>query len=260
MIGCQRCGTTWTDAALREHPQIYLPRSKQSYFFDRNYSNGLDWYLKRFEGVDQQHIAVGEIATGYCLTDVIPLMAEHFPDVKILMLMRNPIDRAYSNYQSRQVESNWNSFEQALEKDPELLLRGQYIDQIETLMKFYDREKVMFLLYDDLHSNDNEFLQSILKFLGVDPILDSKLIGQRKNASMFPTLRKKLHQVGLKPIVSLMSKSWVGDCVRRSRKNRGKSYQPMNQETKNKLIEHFKPYNKKLSSCLERDLSHWDES
>jgi hypothetical protein len=260
MIGCQRCGTTWTDAALREHPQIYLPCSKQSYFFDRNYANGLDWYMKRFDGVGQQHLATGEIATGYCLLDAIPLMAEHFPNIKLLMLMRNPIDRAYSNYQSRKIESKWSSFEQALDEDPDLLLRGQYIDQIEILMKFYDREKVMFLLYDDLHSDDKKFLRSILTFIGVEPNIDSKLIGQRKNASMFPKLRKLLHQVGLKPIVSIISKSWIGDSVRRSRKNKGKSYQPMKQETKNKLIEHFKPYNKRLSSYLGRDLLHWDAS
>jgi hypothetical protein len=260
MIGCQRCGTTWTDAALRDHPQVYLPVKKQSYFFDRNYEKGIDWFMDRFDEVEEHHQAVGEIATGYCLLDSIPLMAKHFPNIKLLMVMRNPTDRAYSNFQTRQIDSNWASFEDAIESDPDLLERGQYIDQIDTLLKYYDREQILFLLYDDLHTNDRAYLSSVLEFIGVESNVESKMIGQRKNASLFPHLRMRLHQLGFKTIVSLISRSWVGDWVRRSRKNKGKSYSPMNLETKNKLINHFTPYNDRLSAFLQRDLSKWNES
>jgi hypothetical protein len=260
MIGCQRCGTTWTDAALRDHPQVYLPAKKQSYFFDRNYEKGIDWFMDRFDEVEKHHQAVGEIATGYCLLDSIPLMAKHFPNIKLLMVMRNPTDRAYSNFQTRQIESNWASFEDAIESDPDFLERGQYIDQIDTLLKYYDREQILFLLYEDLHTNDRAYLTSVLKFIGVESNVESKMIGQRKNASLFPHLRMRLHQFGLKTIVSLISRSWVGDWVRRSRKNKGKSYSPMNLETKKKLINHFTPYNDRLSAFLQRDLSKWNES
>ena len=99
MIGCQRCGTSWIDAALRDHPQVFLPKMKQSYFFDRNYKNGIDWYMERFKEIEPQQKAVGEIATGYCLPEAIQDMAKHFPDVKLMMVMRNPVDRAYSNFQ-----------------------------------------------------------------------------------------------------------------------------------------------------------------
>ena len=260
MIGCQRCGTTWTDAALREHAEVFLPTKKQSYFFVRNYENGIDWFMARFDGVESHHKAVGEIATGYCLPHAVPLLAEHFPDVKLMMVMRNPIDRAYSNFQSRQAESNWSSFEEAIESDPDLLERGQYIDQIEALLEHYNKEQTLFLLYDDLHGNDKAYLMSILDFLGVDSSVGSNMIGQRKNASMFPHLRKRLHQAGLKPLVATISRSWIGDRVRRIRKNKGRSYQPMSQEMKKKLINHFRPFNEKLADFLQRDLSHWDVS
>ena len=62
------------------------------------------------------------------------------------MVMRNPVDRADSNFQSRQTESGWSSFEQAIETDPDLLERGQYIDQIEGLLQFYDRSQLLLLL------------------------------------------------------------------------------------------------------------------
>ena len=57
MVGCQRCGTTWIDAALRDHPEVYLPPDKQSYFFDRHYERGIDWYLERFDAAGPGHRA-----------------------------------------------------------------------------------------------------------------------------------------------------------------------------------------------------------
>ena len=162
MVGCQRCGTTWTAAALRDHPQVYQPVKKQSYFFDRYYDKGIDWYLSFFKDVKPHHKAVGEIATGYCFPDSVPRMAKHFPDVKLMMVMRNPIDRAYSNYQTRKVEEEWDSFEDAIELDSEFLERGQYIDQVEALLEYYDRDKILFLLYDDLSNNDRAYLTEIL--------------------------------------------------------------------------------------------------
>jgi hypothetical protein len=77
---------------------------------------------------------------------------------------------------------------------------------------------------------------------------------------MFPILRKWLHRLGLKPVVNLMSKSWFGDSVRRSRKNKGKAYEPMNASTKEKLAAHYLPYNERLSAFLQRDLTAWNVS
>jgi hypothetical protein len=258
MVGCQRSGTTWTDAALREHPAIFLPESKQSYFFDRNYDKGMDWFMERFDGSDSTNTAIGEIATGYCLQHAVPLMAEHFPHVQLVMVMRNPIDRAYSNYQTRKTECGWASFEDALETDPEFLERGRYIEQTQALLKYYDREKILFLLYDDLHKDDRGYLKSILDFLGVDSSRESTLFGQRKNAALFPRLRKWLSAFGLNYFIKMTSRSSVGDWIRRSRKNQGNAYQPMKPETKEKLIEYFRPYNDQLSTLLQRDLSHWN--
>ncbi len=259
MIGCQRCGTTWTDAALRTHPQVFLPERKQSYFFDRNYDKGIDWYLERFRDARKEQTAVGEVATGYCLLEAIPFLAEHFPNTKLLMVMRNPIDRAYSNFQSRKIEEGWETFEEALESNADIYERGQYIDQIVRLLAFYNRENILFLLHDDLNSNDKAYIHSIYDFIGVDSAVDTPMIGQIKNAAMYTSWRKRLHQLGLKSIVRLISKSWIGDQIRRSRKNKGRAYMSMNPKTKEKLQKHFAPYNKKLSTFLGRDLSKWDE-
>ena len=254
MVGCQRSGTTWTDAALRNTPpKSIFQRKKQSYFFDRHYNKGIGWYVERFKDVEPQHVAVGEVATGYCLPEAIPLMAKHFPKIKLIMVMRNPTDRAYSNFQSRKAESGWSSFEQAIESDPDLLQRGQYIDQIEQLLSYYDEDQLLLLLYDDLHEDDRLYLNRILDFLGVETDVHTNLIGQRANAAYYTKLRKFLHSIGLRGFVNALSKSRVGDLIRKSRKNSGQAYRPMDIQTKEKLVKHFAPFNVRLSKLLQRD-------
>lgn len=259
MVGCQRCGTTWVDAALREHPEVYLPPQKQTYFFDRHWDKGSSWYLQNFSGVEERHRAVGEVATGYCLPEASLRMAELAPHAKLIMSMRNPVDRAYSYFHSRADEMGWDSFEQALEKDPGLLERGQYIEQIEQLLRHYDREQLLLLFYEELHRSDRAYLRSILEFIGVDPDFESAQFGQRKNAAMFPRLRKSLHRVGLKPFLLSLSGSRFGDSVRRARKRwGGAGYRPMNSETRKRMLEHFQPFNARLEEFTGRDLSEWN--
>ena len=260
MAGCQRCGTTWVDAALREHPEIYLPNQKQTYFFDENYENGFDWYLEQFEARAENHKAVGEVSTGYCLSHAIPRMAEHLPHIKIIMAMRHPVDRAYSNYQVRKAVNNWSSFESALKQDPGFLIRSQYIDQIEALLEYYSRDQIHCIFYDDLRLDDRKYLKSIFTFLGVDNTFESSQIGQQLNASMFPKLRNVLRSIGLKPMVTSLSRSVVGDIVRRRNKQRRKpSSISLDPATRAKLVAHFKPYNDRLFKHLGRTLEHWNK-
>ena len=260
MVGCQRCGSTWVDAALRDHPEIYLPAQKQSYFFDQHYDRGIDWYLDRFRDVTSAHRAVGEIATGYSLPHAVPMMAEHFPDAKLIMAMRHPIERAYSNFRTRRAEQGWSSFEDALEQSPDLLERGAYIDQIEHLLEHYPRDRMLFLLYDDLDRDDRAYLRRILEFLEVDPDIDSRQIGQRKNAAAYPRLRRVLHRAGLKPALRALSKSPVGDMIRRRNKKTGGVAAPsIDPATRTRLVDHFRPLNDRLGTFLDRDLAAWNQ-
>jgi hypothetical protein len=259
MAGCQRCGTTWVDAALRDHPQIFLPAQKQTYFFDENYDRGIDWYLEQFDGIGPEQSAVGEISTGYCLPHAAPLLARHLPHVKLIMAMRHPVDRAYSNFQVRKAVNDWPTFEDAIERSPDLLDRGRYIEQIEALLEHFPRERLLCVLYDDLKNDDRAYLRSILTFLEVDADFQSSEIGKKRNATMFPRLRKVLHRMGLKPMLAMVSRSPVGDVVRRSNKKRGRSSSAtMNPDTRARLIEYFRPANERLASFLDRDLSAWN--
>lgn len=262
MIGCQRCGSTWLYEALKEHPQIFLPESKQTHFFDESYQNGMDWYLEHFRGITQDHRAVGEVATSYCLPANIPLVARELPNIKIIMAMRNPVDRAFSYYRSRAPHENWKSFEDALKKTPQITARGQYMDQINILLQHYDRENILFLFYDDLRKDERAYVRSVYTFLGVDPDFEPKVIGNPVRAAMFPRTRRILKRMGLTPLVNLVNKSLIGDILRRTLRKRRverKASPQMPPDVRQELLEHFRPYNALLAKELGRDLSRWQE-
>ena len=256
-VGCQRCGTTWLDAALRDHPQVYLPGQKQTYFFDREFHRGEAWYRQQFSGVTSEHQAIGEIATGYCLLEAIPRMVAALPEIKIMMIMRNPVDRAYSNYQARCIEQGWSTFAEAIKADDDLLARSRYSEQIESLLEHYPAADVKLLFYDDLAANDRGFIQD--KFIGVDDDYLPSVIGQMKNAAMFPRVRSAAKKIGVAPLLGALSRSPIGAAARRAQKRSGKrGYEPMSPAMRQELLEYFKPYNKRLAEIADRDLSAWE--
>lgn len=263
MIGAQRCGTTWVDEALRDHPQIYLPPQKQTYFFDQNYDKGISWYLNNFSGVAPHHKAVGEVASSYCLPGAIPKMAEHLPHIKLILAMRNPVDRAYSYYLSRRTLGNreTKTFEQALEEKPSILTRGHYIEHIESLLQHYGREQLLLLLYDDLVTNDRAYLRSIHEFIGVDPAYGSKQLGQRRHTGRVAEIRYRMEKFGLKPLFRKLKHSPIGNAMRKaSTKLMTKTdyKKEMGRDTRRHLIEYYTPFNQRLESFLKRDLSSWN--
>ena len=259
VVGCQRCGTTWLDAALRDHPEVYLPAQKQTYFFDRHLDRGMDWYLGQFDDVRSEHTAVGEIATGYCLVDVIPKVAEAFPDITVLMVVRHPIDRLYSNYQIRKLEQEWGTLEDALASSPDLLARSSYIDQLEVMYDHWPSDRVHVLFQDDLDQDDRNYYRQICRLLGVNDAIETSQFGRVTNSAMFPRLRRAAQRAGLRPLLGILSRSPLGDLIRRSKKSSGKrGYDAMRPETRARLVEHFRPLNDRLAAATRRDLSLWN--
>jgi hypothetical protein len=261
MVGCSRCGTTWVYKALSEHPEVYLPEKKQTYFFDSHYDKGIEWYLDHFTGIEPGHRAIGEIATYYSRPDLVPLVAKHFPHARLLMSVRNPVDRAYSYYQSRASRFNWDTLEQAIDEQPvDVIERGKYIDQIETILKYYPREQLKIVFFDDLKDKPEEYLQSILDFVGVETNFKSSQIGQMVQVTLDPRIRRTLIRMGLQPLMNYVSQRPLGDKIRSFlKKSNIQRYKPISATDKQLLLEIYKPYNDRLAELTGRDLSAWNK-
>jgi hypothetical protein len=203
IIGAAKAGTTTLYKYLSRHPQIYMSTPKEPDFFSKNelYNQGVEWYASLFSQASPSQIC-GEASTAY--THQIPLIPEIperifrlLPQVKLIYLLRHPVDRAYSNYvqqikafQIQRKNANQPAFK-VPETFEELLQRGRqviyandymegidpiaasnYIEQIEKYLQFFPKESFLFLLLEDFSHYPQKTLREVCQFIGVDDTID----------------------------------------------------------------------------------------
>ncbi len=252
IIGAAKCGTSSLYDYLMLHPCVGNSLTKQIHFFDRYYDRQISWYKvcfpfvwKKFmiEKIKHKNFATGE-ATAHYMTH--PLAAkrayEVVPNAKIIVMLRNPVDRAYSHYQMEKANKKEElTFEEAIEKEPErirgefeemlhnknnsgrnyphraYIKSGEYMEQIKPWLELYPKENFMFIKSEEFNKNTSLVYNEVLKFL-------------------------RLHPFELK----------------KYEKIRKREYEKMNPDIRKKLIEYFKPHNEELYELLGKNFQ-WNK-
>lgn len=180
VIGVEKGGTTWLHAQLKKHPDIFMPPTKEVHFFNKFNSNfiahdyfkqGLDWYQEFFKEYNGQK-AIGEVTPMYiCDAEAPARIKQTLPEVKLIAMLRNPVNRAYSHYwMAKQKNHTQLSFEEVIEqKEPRFIERGLYYQQLKTYYELFDRQQIMVLFFDEVFKNPEYWLSEVCRFLGVDP-------------------------------------------------------------------------------------------
>ena len=192
ILGAQKAGTTALYAYLRWHPQVTGPSFKEVSFFDRHYARGERWYRAHFPA--RRRPAVGEASPSYLFHPLAPeRVAQLLPDARLVALLRNPVDRAFSHYQHEVALGREPlSFEQAIVREDErmrgelqhmlddelyfshawwnytYLARGRYAEQLERWFASFPREQLLVLLTDELAQDPGGAYGRVLDFLGVE--------------------------------------------------------------------------------------------
>ena len=203
IIGVQRGGTSSLFRYLMEHPQIAPPVDKEVHFFDLNYQKGWDWYLQQFSlfnGEYQQKIdSPRKIITGEASPYYIyhPLVAQrvkqYCPDVKLIFLLRDPVDRAISHYHHCiRFKLETLSLYEALKLEKDRLKgesekftmdenyysynhqhlayisRGRYIEQLKHWRQYFSAEQFLILQSEKFYKNPTQTLNKVTDFLVID--------------------------------------------------------------------------------------------
>ncbi|HVB61283.1 MAG TPA: sulfotransferase domain-containing protein [Ktedonobacteraceae bacterium] len=254
IIGAQKAGTTSLYRYLTEHPCIAPIYVKEPHYFDIYFYKGLSWYRSHFpmtlERYYAQHIAKHDLMTGeaspYYLFHprAAQRVAKTLPRVKLIALLRNPIDRAYSQYQhqARQPGVEPLSFEDALDAEAERLAneeekiaqdpnyssfnhrhysycgRSRYVEQLPRWINLFPQEQVLILNSEELFSDPAAIVKQALIYLNLP------IAGMKSTYKPFNEAR----------------------------------YAPMKAATRQRLVEYFKPYNERLYELLGRDFE-WDK-
>jgi hypothetical protein len=260
-VGSQRCGTTWIDNALRCTGRVLLPKNKQTYFFDRNYKLGIAWYEQQFEALDKvEYELVGEVATGYCLNGAVDLLYENYPDAKIILAVREPVSRAYSNYVKRKVNYHDKTFEEALNSDVDLVERGLYGDMLRRILRYYSSEKVKVVFFDDLENNARKYLREITDFLNLDCDVDEKLFSQNVNSSLLSGLSEFAKKIKLNFLIYIIKRMGLTSYIRALIYKLHKLKRQPAVLRSAQLHKIFDNSNKVLEGLCKRDLRAWRES
>lgn len=213
-IGAQRAGTTWLYANLRQHPDVFLPETKELRYFNFGYEHGENSYLSHFAG-SKGETAVGEITPGYYWNRLaLQRIAAFRPDMKLIFIVRAPVERAYSQYELYRDEFAGESFSEALRARPELVDWGRYGRTLGWLDELFPPEQLLVLDYSELQEDPRGFFRRVLEFLDVDRDFVPSGIEQRVNKVIFPRLQGLLQAAGMAALVDWIKATPVGDRIR----------------------------------------------
>jgi hypothetical protein len=212
-IGAQRSGTTWLYQMLARHPDIFLTSQKELHFFDekpdfsgyegvwnplRQHYYDLDsatdwlWYLRQFGSSEKGQIK-GEITPLYATLSVerVKIISQKLPRLKIIYILRNPVQRAWSN-----LRFSWKNHTRTREGEltedivrktifyPAKLIHGDYRRNIQTWEMVFSRDAILYLFYDDIVEKPGKVLEQVCSFLKVAPLgLEGAALMEKVNES-----------------------------------------------------------------------------
>ena len=239
-IGAQRAGTTSLHDALSSHPQIIPSFRKEVHYFDVHHMRGIDWYRANFplRGEIAKGKITGEATPNYLAHPLVAeRMAESVPGVRLIALLRDPVERTVSSWRLTTMQGyEERPFEQAisdeLSRDPDeprdfdepdvsmrfaYLEKSRYAEHLERWFRFYPRERILVLRSESMFDDPQTTMKQVLDFLEVetDPEIEVPWV----NAST------RIQESGE------IDRSW--------------------------LIDYFRPYNKQLEELLGIDFG-WD--
>ena len=269
-VGPGKTGTNTLFQWLREHPSICVPKHvKGTRFFDRFFNRGMEWYTDFFSHCPDGHI-VGEISETYFSNPKVPeRMYANIPDVKIIVVLRNPVDRTFSEYsQLCKLGLMSGSFEACLKTHDNLISDNFYYDHLNRYLKYFPRENVLVLLFDDLKKDPALFIERIYKFLGVDSTFSPESLPIRLNSyakARFDLINRiafriiwLLRKLNSQKIIAFGKKSKLVNEI--LFKQHGSSERPvMSFETREYLQDIYQQEIEKLSDLIGKDLSGWQK-
>lgn len=170
-IGPDKTGSTWLWKMLRQHPEVYVSPAKDIYFFDRYYDLGATWYESHFRGAEQK-IAIGDLSHDYLMSETAcDRIRSDLPDVKLITMLRNPIDRAFSEYlylRKHSLIDGRATLREAALQFPSIVQGGMYARHLGNYLRVFGHERLFIGDYEDIAIKPAELISRICTFLGVD--------------------------------------------------------------------------------------------
>ena len=281
-IGAPRCGTSWIANVLRAHPGVCISEPKEVRYFNRhemqvgklkgklnpNFDQGIDWYLRRFSHAKNGQLR-GEISPVY-LSDpeAAAAISRRYPDARIIVCLRNPVDRAFSFYKLHRGNSiiDEMSFEEALQREDVYVQTGLYGEHMARYLEHFEREQILLLIFEELIASPKDELERIFRFLDLDMPADLDPSRYHTNESA-KRRSNKLHKAafrvsqwlienGMSNVLELARSAGAHKVLNKINAAPVKK-ETMAPETREKLAAEFATDIERLEALFEIDLGSW---
>lgn len=271
-IGAQKCASTWLHGILEEHPEVGVAVRKEVDFFSYHFDHGYEWYEKQFAGCESK-TAVGEISPSYFCEPAVPQRVQQYlPDARILLSLRDPVQRALSNHRHEVRVGHFTgsglSFEAGLANNPMYIEQGCYATHLKRWLQHFPDEQILAVLMEDVENDPSAVARNVYRFLGVDAAYQPRQGSKRFNRSY--ANRSQLLS-GIKDLVHRGTRTpglaWLwslGSALGLKAVYRGINTLPSEaaipdpgEEVLRELRQRFAPEVRELSTLIRRPLDAW---
>lgn len=274
IIGAGKCGTTSLFHYLSQHPEIYMCPKKETFFFleESNRAKNQKWggvqsleeYRELFKDAPENAV-IGEISTTY-YSDPNSAKAIHalLPDTKIIAILRDPSNRAFSDYLMHyNLKNKTQSFDQLIYETNYFVKLGFYYSQLIHYFELFDPKNIKILFYEDLLNHSEAFVKDLFSFLGVNCDLQVDMTKRYRDNGI--PKNKLLYTLFIKPgkiqnVTSRLLKILPNPARKElyAKIKQASVYKPtLSSSDRAKLIEIYRPEVLKLQDLLNKDLSKW---
>ncbi len=269
IAGAEKSGTSSLVFYLMEHEDVYIPVFRELHFFDdeTSFSKGVEWYTDCFAARGNQKVT-GECTPLYMFSEgAAQRISGLFPDMRLIFILRNPVDRAYSNYW-HQVRGGREAltFAEGLEREEERISKGAlarrtyaylnkgfYYRQLRRFADCFPMDKVLVLKFEDLKRSPQKTLNAVYGFLGVAPREAQMRTREIKNRTRVPRSRHVQHVAR-----KLFRTSRAFRAVSRINLVLGPgNYPPLDRGTRERLTALYREDVRKLETLTGIDFGEW---
>jgi hypothetical protein len=271
-VGPQKSATTWTYNCFKEHTNIYVPVSDAIHYYSMYFHKTYQWYISYYKNAQNNQI-ICDTSYDYFRS---PWAAERIfrdnPNAKIIICIRDPIERAFSHYWHEKKKNRFNfKFEEVFQNFDlytNWIEPSMYSTHIERFVSWFGWDQIKVVWFDDLQKDPEYFIREIFEFAGVDSSFKPSVLDKRLNVArapdsfatiMYKRVSSTAKKIGLGPVGKWMKE-----------KTQFNSQSNINQKGVEKLTDvepgiiqelcaHFEPEISRLENIFGKDLTAWRE-
>lgn len=273
LLGVPKGASTWIYRCLQERDDIIVPSSDSLRFFDLKYHKGYQWYCDFFQQPNNDQLLIDPSPTYLRSQLAAERIREDHPSAKFIICLRNPVERAFSQFWHEKKEGNFNyQFEDVLNSfllNSWYIETGNYATQLETWFKYFPRKQFHIVYFEDLKNDPASFIKSIYQFLNIDDSFVPSVINKKVNEAgvkatgtvkAIKRLKKsKIVSLIKAPLKELLKGKDLGGKLVSSTSNKKEYEQGMSDEVRSELLSVYMPQIIRLEKLLGVDLSGWKQ-